>query len=347
MAHPDPTARLQRLRRVQAQPSRTGATWTPDWTVLLGGVDGYDDPGTEEAGTDEARTDEAGTGDPDTGDPDIGGPGFSEASGADRGKPAAAAIAESTSTQRPSSQRWERWRTRWVPEVLHGTRTDPGRRGALVMVVAAAIATLAVVLLTWGSGGTATAVPPATVLPASAPHGESGPGPAAVPSAADDPEPATPAQNAVAQPTTIIVSITGAVLAPGLVALPAGSRVADAIAAAGGLRDGVDITGLNLAAVLTDGANVVIGVPGQGVVAGPGAPGTAPVAVGAPSSGPINLNSADQATLETLPGVGPVTAAAILEWRRTSGPFTSVAELREVPGIGPTRFATLSPLVTV
>ncbi len=157
-----------------------------------------------------------------------------------------------------------------------------------------------------------------------------------------------------AVPTEIYVSVTGLVRLPGLVRLHSGARVADAVAAAGGPDSTGDLTGLNLAARLADGDSVVVGAaargPVQGSVSGTAAPtGAAGTAVPASAAGTalVNLNTADQAALEALPGVGPVMASNILGWRQTNGAFTSVEQLQEVTGIGPARFAQLAPLVTV
>ncbi|WP_406344578.1 helix-hairpin-helix domain-containing protein [Streptomyces sp. NBC_00648] len=144
----------------------------------------------------------------------------------------------------------------------------------------------------------------------------------------------------------IVVDVSGKVRRPGIRRLPPGSRVADALAAAGGVRDGVDVTGLNRARVLMDGEQVVVGVPG----AVPG--GAAPVAGGGGSAGagaaagaPVSLSSATVDQLDALPGVGPVLAQHIVDYRAQHGGFRSVDELREVNGIGDRRFEDLRPLV--
>ncbi|MFI1102726.1 helix-hairpin-helix domain-containing protein [Streptomyces melanogenes] len=141
----------------------------------------------------------------------------------------------------------------------------------------------------------------------------------------------------------IVVDVSGKVRRPGIHRLPPGSRVADALAAAGGVRDGVDVTGLNRARVLTDGEQVVVGVPG----AVPG--GAAPVAGSGGSAGaggaPVSLGSATVDQLDALPGVGPVLAQHIVDYRAQHGGFRSVDELREVNGIGDRRFEDLRPLV--
>lgn len=147
---------------------------------------------------------------------------------------------------------------------------------------------------------------------------------------------------ASATPGTVVVDVAGRVRQPGVVELAAGSRVIDAIEAAGGPRGGVDLSGLNLARVLVDGEQVLVGAP---PVAVPGQVGT-PVVPGA-TAPLVNLNTADLATLDSLPGVGPVTAQAIVSWREEHGGFTAVQELLEVDGIGPVTLEELAPLVTL
>ena len=150
-----------------------------------------------------------------------------------------------------------------------------------------------------------------------------------------------PSADATATSSTVTVDVAGKVRRPGIAVLPAGDRVVDALKAAGGARAGVDLTGLNLARVLVDGEQILVGVPPPaGVAAGvPG--GTSPVAT------LVNLNSADQVALESLPEVGPVTAQAILAWREANGGFTAVSELLEVDGIGDATLAAMAPFVTV
>ena len=158
----------------------------------------------------------------------------------------------------------------------------------------------------------------------------------------------------------VVVSVTGAVRHPGLVRLPPGARVADAIGAAGGARDQRDLTGVNLAARVTDGQSIVIGPIGSrtgsgsatagpvaGTGSGGGADGAAPGTTTGPSGGLVDLNSADVAALDALPGVGPVTAANIVAWRDKNGLFASVEQLQEISGIGPAKYSVIAPLVTV
>ena len=152
---------------------------------------------------------------------------------------------------------------------------------------------------------------------------------------------------------TVVVDVSGKVRHPGIQRLPAGSRVADALHAAGGVRSGADLGTLNRARVLVDGEQVVVGggapapVPGPVPAPGAGGAGAAPggaAAAPGPAS-PLSLNSATAEQLDTLPGVGPVLARHILDYRTQHGGFTSVDQLREVTGIGDRRFADLRDLV--
>jgi competence protein ComEA len=147
-----------------------------------------------------------------------------------------------------------------------------------------------------------------------------------------------------AAPGTVTVDVAGKVRHPGIAVLDAGARVVDALEAAGGARPGVDLTGLNLARVLVDGEQVVVGVPApSGAAASVAPPGGEP---GGPVT-MVNLNTATESELDTLPEVGPVTAASILQWRDQHGGFTSVDELLEVDGIGEVTLGKLAPYVTV
>ncbi|WP_243060809.1 helix-hairpin-helix domain-containing protein [Nocardioides sp. SR21] len=139
----------------------------------------------------------------------------------------------------------------------------------------------------------------------------------------------------------VTVDVAGKVRRPGIVVLDAGSRVVDAIEAAGGARPGVDLSSLNLARLLVDGEQVLVGVAvPTGVTA-------AAAAAGEPAGALVNLNTAGQTELEALPEVGPVTALAILSWRDEHGGFTAVDELLEVDGIGDATLEQLAPHVTV
>jgi competence protein ComEA len=168
-------------------------------------------------------------------------------------------------------------------------------------------------------------------------------GPSTIAPDADEPT-ASPTSPTGGSPSAgeLIVDVAGKVRRPGIVTLPLGSRVIDALEAAGGARPGVDLADLNLARVLVDGEQILVGLTPAV------APSSATTATGSPSIGSlVNINTADQATLETLPGVGPVTAQAILDWRADNGVFTTVDELLEVDGIGDVTLAELRDLVTV
>jgi competence protein ComEA len=157
----------------------------------------------------------------------------------------------------------------------------------------------------------------------------------------------------------VVVSVVGLVNTPGLVTLTAGDRIADALEAAGGAVDGADLVGLNLARRVVDGEQIIVGLaapPGSPSPMGSSvssatppeqaAPAAASTAAAAPSA-PVDLNTATPADLDALPGVGPVTAAAIIAWREANGKFTSVDQLSEVDGIGPARLDKLRDLVDV
>jgi competence protein ComEA len=150
---------------------------------------------------------------------------------------------------------------------------------------------------------------------------------------------------AVTEPTEIVVHAAGAVGVPGIHRLPAGSRVADLLAAAGGPAPDADLDLVNLAAALTDGAQVRFPRVGEQVAAPIG--GTVEAGGDGASSGPVDLNTASATELEALPGVGPTIAAAIVEHRERNGPFRSVDDLLDVPGIGPAKLDQLRGAATV
>lgn len=139
----------------------------------------------------------------------------------------------------------------------------------------------------------------------------------------------------------LVVQIAGAVKAPGVYRLPAGSRVTDLVEVAGGPIDGADQHQLPLAQKLTDGQRIVLARPGEAVV------GVGPMGNAAGPSAPLNLNSATAQQLETLPGIGPATAAAIITYRNQKGPLRSVDDLLNVRGIGPAKLDAFRELVAV
>ena len=143
--------------------------------------------------------------------------------------------------------------------------------------------------------------------------------------------------------------MAGQVANPGVYAVPAGGRVADAVIAAGGTAAEADVEQINLAARLSDGERIYVPKKGEAApaVAASPAPAGGATKAGAAPAGPVDLNTATAEQLEALPGVGPATSKAILAYRSSHGRFRSVTELLEVPGIGPTKLEALRPLVKV
>jgi competence protein ComEA len=209
-------------------------------------------------------------------------------------------------------------------------RAPTGRRGAMVGAVAVVVALMAG-WLWWGQ-----------------PSAEVAAGGAESPSASLTAVPGTAAPTSHG---TIVVHVSGAVASPGVVSLPAGARVADAVAAAGGVDRSGDVTAINLAAPLADGDQVVVpstaGPTGTaGAAAGAGS-ATAGGAAGAGTDGRVAVNRAGPAELEALPGVGPVIAQRIVAHRDANGPFQVVEDLLDVPGIGEATLAGFRDLVVV
>ncbi|MFI6069428.1 helix-hairpin-helix domain-containing protein [Micromonospora sp. NPDC051227] len=200
---------------------------------------------------------------------------------------------------------------------------DPGRRGVRALAVVAVVVVVGAAGWAWQA------------RPQSEP---------AAPLASDAASAAPTADPRVSGSGEVVVAVAGKVRKPGLVRLPAGSRLADAVQAAGGALPGVDVALLNPARKVTDGELIVVGVtppPVPGGAAGPAA-GDA-----GPAVGPLNLNTATLAQLDALPGVGPVLAQRILAHRDQHGGFKSVGDLRQVDGIGDARYEQLKDLVTV
>ncbi|MDQ1709672.1 MAG: competence protein ComEA [Frankiaceae bacterium] len=211
-----------------------------------------------------------------------------------------------------------------LPAAVRGGVLDPRRRGALALT---AVGVAAAVV----AGGLALRARPRSAVverPAarvvSAPPSASGGGAAA-------------RAGSASAAALLVVDVTGQVRRPGLQHLPAGSRVADAVAAAGGANRGGSTAGLNLARKLVDGEQVVVGGP---------QPASGPASARGAGQ-PLDLNAATLSDLDQLSGVGPVLAQRILTWRNEHGGFTSVDQLREVEGIGDRKFASLRAQVTV
>ena len=235
----------------------------------------------------------------------------------------------------------------------HGHPLDqvagPGPRRWHLSVRLAVVAGIATAVLGAGVAARATLTAPTAPAVAVPIPSASAPAAAAVSagSGAGADQVRVPAGAVTPSPGTVVVHVVGQVVAPGLVWLRAGSRVSDAVAAAGGAAPGADLAAVNLARVVGDGEQIVVPAP---------VPGAAPGAVAGPaagtgaSSGPaalVDLNTADLAALDALPGIGPVLAQRILDWRGKHGRFSDVAELGEVPGIGDKLLAQLRDLVRI
>ena len=232
--------------------------------------------------------------------------------------------------------------SRWLPDTKSGgttswiaaVRADPGRAGVIALAVVGVIAVLVTVF-------TLVRDKPPPVVSAKLPPvqmvSSASPTPSAAPKS-DEP---------------VVVSVVGLVHKPGLVTLSPGARTADALTAAGGALDGADLIGLNMARRVADGEQIIVGIAGP-----PGEPAAmgssisaepiasqadAPSTTGNASApdGLVDLNTATAEQLDTLPGIGPVTAAAIVAWRDANGQFTSVDQLGDVDGIGPARLEKL------
>ncbi|KOG63347.1 hypothetical protein ADK77_24225 [Streptomyces antibioticus] len=213
------------------------------------------------------------------------------------------------------------------------TRYGVERRGVVALAVVLVAAAVFAVQHFWAGRPQEVSAP--QVVRDQAPFGKKGEGATAAPAVGTS---ATPGAE-------IVVDISGKVRKPGIRRLPAGARVADALRAAGGVRPGVSTEGLNRARFLVDGEQVVVGTP-AGAAAQP-APAAGPLtgSTGTGPPAPVSLNTATAEQLDTLPGVGPVLAQHIIDYRTQHGGFRSVDELREVNGIGDRRFTDLRDLV--
>jgi competence protein ComEA len=234
--------------------------------------------------------------------------------------------------------------SRWLPDTtkpdgaagwVAAVRADPGRAGVIALAAVGVVAVLVTVftLLRDKTPPVASAkLPPVEMVSSARPT----PGPA--PPNAEGP---------------VVVSVVGLVHKPGLVTLAPGARIADALTAAGGATDGADLIGLNMARRVTDGEQIIVGIaaaPGEPAAMGSSSTGTdppanAPTESSSAPGGSVDLNTATVEELDTLPGIGPVTAAAIIAWRDANGRFTSVDQLGDVDGIGPARLDKLRDLV--
>ena len=215
-------------------------------------------------------------------------------------------------------------------------RWEPGRPSALALCLVAVISALLATGLSWWSRPTPSTVDAVSTggLPVAAALSRE-----VVPTEGGQQGGPTPGSELDADPGgALVVSVIGQVRQPGLVSVTSGARVADAIAAAGGALPEADLSSINLARLVVDGEQIAVGIPGSALPGG-GDP--------AESGGLVNLNTATQAELEELPGIGPVLAQRIVDFRVDNGGFTAVEQLREVSGIGPTVYEDIVDLVTV
>lgn len=226
------------------------------------------------------------------------------------------------------------------------TRCALERRNVVALAVLLVVAAGFAVQHFW-TGRTQSVRAP-EVVRAAAPYGQRAPSGRGEPDAsAGAPNTPNTAGTAGTAGPEIVVDVSGKVRAPGIHRLPAGSRVVDALRAAGGVRPGTSTDGLNRARFLVDGEQVIVGGPAPVSAAGTGGGGTAAGGSGggAVPAAPVSLNTATVEQLDTLPGVGPVLAQHIVDFRAQHGGFRSVEQLREVNGIGDRRFADLRNLV--
>ena len=218
-------------------------------------------------------------------------------------------------------------------------RVLPSHRSAKAVAFAALVAVLLAGWFVLRDQPHASPIVPEVVRPV--------PAPSASRASPSEPAPSPSGVATTVSSADVVVHVAGQVARPGIYRLPSGSRVDDAVRAAGGARPGVDLAGLNLAQKVVDGQQIAVGVPGavNGSGSQPAGGGGGNPAGG--SGGPVNLNTATLEQLTALPGIGPVLAQHILDWRAAHGRFESVDQLTSVSGIGTAKFASLRPLVTV
>jgi competence protein ComEA len=225
-----------------------------------------------------------------------------------------------------------------VPEPLRGRIA----LGPTQLVIVALLVAVGLAITAWWVVRGDPERLPAPSVPASPGVASSG---AAAPLSAATPAPdasGSGAPGASGAAASVTVDVAGKVRRPGIVVLDVGARVVDAVESAGGARRGVDLSALNLARLLVDGEQIVVGGPPAPTSAAASAAGAAP-----PGGALVNLNTATEAELETLPEVGPVTAQSIVAWRSEHGGFSSVDELLEVDGIGDATLAKIAPHATI
>jgi competence protein ComEA len=234
-----------------------------------------------------------------------------------------------------------------VPVALRGVRARPRRLAVLgVLVLLVAVAVVLGLRVAWArssaqphSVAAAARATPGGLVARTVPAAFASTGAAGLPTAAG----------------VLVVHVVGQVRRPGVVRLPPGSRVLDAVHAAGGATSSADLNHLNLARLAADGEQIVVPKPGESIPVGgvPGAGGGVPGSAvqGSPGAGTagglVDLNTADATALDSLPGVGPVIAQRILDWRTQHSRFSSVDELGEVSGIGDKLLAQIGPKVRV
>jgi len=260
---------------------------------------------------------------------------------AERRLSGARVLDEEASEGTPDGKESDTSLSRWLPEATSGkaagwlatVRADPGRAGVVGLGIVGAVAVLVTVFTLTRDDGpaiTSAKLPPVQMVSSTAP--------------------VAPVDGEVT------VSVVGLVHQPGLVTLGAGARIADALSAAGGPLDGADLVGLNMARRVGDGEQIVVGLSsplgappamGSSITSPTGAAPSPPREKGSAPGELVDLNTATVEQLDALPGVGPVTAAAIVAWRDANGSFAGVDQLGEVEGIGPARLEKLRGLVRV